>query len=333
MEVRTASETEFRQYIRWLEQTSSWTEAQGIEQRTVDSFKPQTGMLEQAWRRGELVITLDGDLPIAGALLSPLPSVELERLWIDVSPTNSGTTLYLQNMVLAPDLRDTGRGREVLGALEDAARALNCSCVRLDCVANNQFLPRFYQDAGYFPRGERVLSGATVLRLDKDLDAAHELTEILPGWQADLVGTLLVVIQDGKVLLIRKKRGHGAGKINGPGGKPEGTETPLECVLRETLEEVGIEAINPKLRGVMKFVDTLDPQWQGYVFVAERFCGEPIETIEAIPQWFALDEIPYVEMWEDDRIWLPRVLAGATVEGDFLFTRGHLRAHQLVTTW
>ncbi|MFB3103977.1 MAG: GNAT family N-acetyltransferase, partial [Pseudomonadales bacterium] len=208
MEVRAASATEFRQYIRWLEQTASWMEAQGIEQRTVDSFKPRTGMLEQAWRRGELVITLDGDLPIAGALLTPSPSVELERLWIDVSPTNSETTLYLQNMVLAPDLRDTGRGREVLGALEDAARALNCSCVRLDCVANNQFLPRFYQDAGYFPRGERKLSGATVLRLDKDLDAAHELMKILPGWQADLVGTLLFVIQDGKVLLIRKKRGH-----------------------------------------------------------------------------------------------------------------------------
>lgn len=332
MEVRAASATEFRQYIRWLEQTALWMEAQGIEQWTVDSCKPQTGMLEQAWSRGELVITRDGDLPIAGALLTPSPSKEHERLWIDVSPANSGTTVYLHKMVLAPDFRGAGRGRAVLGALEDAARAMNRSCVRLDCVADNQFLSRFYQDAGYFPRGERKLSGATVMRLDKDLDAAHELTEMLPGWQADLVGTLLFVIQDGKVLLIRKKRGHGAGKINGPGGKPEGTETPLQCVLRETREEVGIEAVDPKLHGVMRFVDTVDPQWRGYVFVAETFHGEPIETIEAIPQWFALDDIPYAEMWEDDRIWLPLVLAGATVEGDFLFTRGHLRAHQLVTT-
>ncbi|MCZ6617730.1 MAG: GNAT family N-acetyltransferase [Gammaproteobacteria bacterium] len=308
-------------------------EAEGIEKWTVDSFRPHKPELEQAWRRGELAITLDGDTPIAGALVVKSPSPELKRLWTDLPPPNVGTELYLQKMLLAPECRGAGLGREVLDALEDYGRALKCSSVRLDCAAGNQYLPRFYQDAGYFPRGERVLSGAEVLRLDKDLDAAHELAAMLPGWQADLVGTLLFIVQDGKVLLIRKKRGHGAGKINAPGGKPEGRETPLECVLRETLEEVGIEAFDAKLRGVMKFVDTVDRQWQGYVFVAETSRGEPQETEEAIPRWFALDEIPYDEMWEDDRIWLPHVLAGTMVDGDFLFTRGLLRAHKLATRW
>ncbi len=38
-------------------------------------------------------------------------------------------------------------------------------------------------------------------------------------WNGEVVATLLFVIQDGNILLIEKKRGHGAGKVNGPGGK------------------------------------------------------------------------------------------------------------------
>ncbi|MCZ6854821.1 MAG: GNAT family N-acetyltransferase [Gammaproteobacteria bacterium] len=332
VEVRAASAEEFWQYVRWLEKTASWMEGRDIEQWTADSIAAQKTLLEKAWRRGELVITLEDGIPIAGALVSRSPSIEVEQLWSDVPTPDSRTQAYMQKMVIDPDRRGAGLGASVLDALEDYARALNCSGVRLDCVARNQFLPRFYQDAGYFPRGERELLGTAVIRMDKDLVAASELTAMLPGWREDFVGTLLFVVQDGKVLLIRKKRGHGAGKINAPGGKPEGTETPLECALRETLEEVGIEVADPKLPGEMKFVDTEDPQWRGYVFVAEAFQGEPRETEEAIPRWFALDEIPYAEMWEDDQLWLPHVLDGAMVDGDFLFTRGRLRAHRLTTT-
>jgi len=46
------------------------------------------------------------------------------------------------------------------------------------------------------------------------------------------------------------------------------------------------------------------------VFLARHFTGEPIETIEATPQWYDFDAVPYDEMWEDDRHWLPQVLAG-----------------------
>ena len=37
-------------------------------------------------------------------------------------------------------------------------------------------------------------------------------------WQPEEVATLMFIIQGDSVLLIRKKRGLGAGKINGPGG-------------------------------------------------------------------------------------------------------------------
>ncbi len=85
------------------------------------------------------------------------------------------------------------------------------------------------------------------------LDA--ELARRLTCWQPDEVGTLMFVVDAGRVLLIHKKRGHGAGKINAPGGKIELAETAAECAVRETYEEVGIRVTAPRLMGTFKFVD------------------------------------------------------------------------------
>lgn len=156
-----------------------------------------------------------------------------------------------------------------------------------------------------------------------------ELHERLAGWQPLFTGTLLFACTDDALLLIRKKRGHGAGKINAPGGKIDAGETPLECALRETREEVGVEAREAKLMAKLKFVDRVDDQWLGYVFVAREFTGTPVATAEAQPLWVPLDAIPYAEMWEDDRIWLPEILAGRPVRGDFLFESGKLLSYSL----
>lgn len=156
-----------------------------------------------------------------------------------------------------------------------------------------------------------------------------ELRRRLRGWQPRFVGTLLFLRAGGRLLLIRKKRGHGAGKINAPGGKLDAGETPLACALRETREEVGIEALDAKPMAELKFVDRVDDQWLGHVFVAGEYAGTPVETAEAQPLWVPLDAIPYDRMWEDDRIWLPEILSGRRVRGEFLFEAGRLLSYAL----
>ena len=59
-------------------------------------------------------------------------------------------------------------------------------------------------------------------------------------WRPDVRATLLFVVRDGRILLIRKKRGLGAGKINGPGGKLDPREAPLAGAIREVEEEIGV---------------------------------------------------------------------------------------------
>ncbi|HEY5036239.1 MAG TPA: NUDIX domain-containing protein, partial [Chthoniobacterales bacterium] len=54
------------------------------------------------------------------------------------------------------------------------------------------------------------------------------------SWQPQQRANLCFIVRGDEVLLIRKKRGFGAGKINGPGGKVEPGETALGAALRET---------------------------------------------------------------------------------------------------
>ena len=155
------------------------------------------------------------------------------------------------------------------------------------------------------------------------------LIDLLEGWQPDLHGTLLFLLNEDRVLLIRKKRGHGAGKINGPGGKIDPGETPLSAAIRETEEETGVRVRDASLAAEFRFLDLFDQQWYGYVFIARAWQGTPVETAEAVPFWCPVSELPFDQMWEDDRLWLPRVLAGERLCGDFLFDRGRLLAHRL----
>lgn len=139
------------------------------------------------------------------------------------------------------------------------------------------------------------------------------------GWKGEIVATLLFVVRDGQILLIEKKRGHGAGKVNGPGGKIEPGETPFECALRETEEELHIRAKGVSKVAELWFQMSDYPSILCHVFLAEDFEGTPTETDEAVPLWTPLDGIPYERMWADDRHWLPLILDGQTLLGKFVF--------------
>jgi 8-oxo-dGTP diphosphatase len=138
-------------------------------------------------------------------------------------------------------------------------------------------------------------------------------------WQPNMLATLLFVVRDDQVLLIHKKTGLGAGKINGPGGKIEPGETPVEGAVREIEEELCIVAADPVEVGTLRFAFVDGLHIHCTVFRSASFTGEPTETHEAKPQWFRFDEIPYDQMWADDRHWLPRMLQGERFDSWFEF--------------
>ena len=139
------------------------------------------------------------------------------------------------------------------------------------------------------------------------------------AWAPTERAVLCFVRRDGELLLIRKKRGLGAGKINGPGGRIESGESAREAAVRETVEEVGVTPLDVSEAGELAFQFTDGYGLHCRVFVAGGLRGEPRETDEAAPFWCAEGSLPFDEMWADDRLWFPLMLAGRRFRGWFVF--------------
>lgn len=153
------------------------------------------------------------------------------------------------------------------------------------------------------------------------LTPRSELGERVDGvnWKPRERGTLCFVIKDGQILLIEKKRGLGAGKVNGPGGRIEAGETPEEGAVRETKEEVGIRPTGVEWAGELSFQFRDGYGLHCTVYRASGWEGELEETAEAKPFWVKTGEVPYARMWADDELWLPKLLAGEKFRGWFEF--------------
>ena len=150
-----------------------------------------------------------------------------------------------------------------------------------------------------------------------------------PNWTPKERATLLFIRRDRRILLIHKKRGLGAGKINGPGGRLDPGETPVQAAVREVQEELLITPTGVRAVGELRFQFADGFSIHGYVFTASGYDGEPQETGEAVPVWCDIDRLPYERMWADDRVWMPLLLAGKTFAGKFLFDGDTMLGHEI----
>ena len=136
--------------------------------------------------------------------------------------------------------------------------------------------------------------------------------------------TLCIIHQHPKILLGMKKRGHGEGKWNGFGGKVEQRETIEEAARRETKEEAGVEIKEMNKLGVLEFkYQDGSGNMEVHIFYVKEFRGSPAESEEMKPRWFDVNEIPYNQMWPDDKYWLPMFLDGKKFKGKFLFDKSN----------
>ena len=132
--------------------------------------------------------------------------------------------------------------------------------------------------------------------------------------------TLCFIYQHPKVLLGMKKRGFGAGRWNGFGGKVRDGETIEEATKREMKEEVGIIPGDIERFGIIEFEFQGNPEiLEVHFYKANNFTGKPKESEEMKPIWFNIKEIPFHQMWPDDKYWFPLFLEGKKFRGKFLF--------------
>ncbi|MFH0806192.1 MAG: NUDIX domain-containing protein [Candidatus Brennerbacteria bacterium] len=97
--------------------------------------------------------------------------------------------------------------------------------------------------------------------------------------------TLCIVHQPPRILLGMKKRGFGAGRWNGFGGKLLPGETIAQALMREVKEEAGIAPVDPEEMAVIdfRFRHKPDEVLEVHIFRATEFVGTPIESEEMKP--------------------------------------------------
>lgn len=124
--------------------------------------------------------------------------------------------------------------------------------------------------------------------------------------------TLGHIINRDKLLLKEATRGVSKGKWNGPGGKIDKGETPLDCIVREAYEETGITMVKPFYHGRLFFYmnGKRSLTFLGYLFSTRKFKGKLRSTEEGKVKWVKIKDIPYEKMWDDDKYWIELMLHG-----------------------
>jgi 8-oxo-dGTP diphosphatase len=127
-----------------------------------------------------------------------------------------------------------------------------------------------------------------------------------------------------EVLLGLKLTGFGTGRVVALGGKIDGTETALAAAVREVHEESGVhlepEALHDAGRIAWSFPARPDWNMVAFLFSADAGNADPHTSEEIEPRWYALDGIPWQEMWKDAPHWLPALLAGHRVDAHIVMS-------------
>jgi 8-oxo-dGTP pyrophosphatase MutT (NUDIX family) len=147
-------------------------------------------------------------------------------------------------------------------------------------------------------------------------------------------GVVCYIRDRGRVLLQLKAEGRfGGGYWNAPGGKLTDGESPVEAAVREVREETGLTVEDLRGHGTLRFHfgETAESDITVHVFSTERFAGTVTPNEEGRLEWIDEAALPYAQMWADDAIWLPHLLAGRRFDGTFWFSEDmrQLLSHEL----
>ncbi len=146
------------------------------------------------------------------------------------------------------------------------------------------------------------------------------------------LATLVYVKRDGHTLMlhrVKKANDIHEGKWNGLGGKLEPGESPEQCAIREVREESGLEIRSLKLHGLLVFADFKGDDWYVWVFSADDFSGELIDSAEGNLKWIPDPQLPALNLWPSDLIFFPWLEQPRYFQARFQFHGDQMFEHEV----
>ena len=147
LHIASALEDDLRRYIALLEELADWLEARGIKQWRSGDFRRSVDYYAESIKRGEVQLAF-----IGGELVGTLRVLLREPVvWPDIVEDDA---VYVYNLAVKRAWGNHGIGGQMLDWAAARAASLGRRFVRLDCMATNQFLAKYYFQAGFEQRGE-----------------------------------------------------------------------------------------------------------------------------------------------------------------------------------
>ena len=140
--------------------------------------------------------------------------------------------------------------------------------------------------------------------------------------------TLCYIRNKGRVLMLyrnKKPDDPNEGKWLGIGGRIEEGENPDECNLREVLEETGLRLASASFHGVIRFRSDEYEDEDMYLYSSDSFVPADEEAASVFREsgeypppacdegelaWVPEGELLRLPMWEGDRAFVEKLLAG-----------------------
>lgn len=125
--------------------------------------------------------------------------------------------------------------------------------------------------------------------------------------------TLCYIERDGKYLMlhrVKKENDINHDKWIGIGGHCEVGESPEDCIRREAMEETGYELRSLSFRGIITFIYGDDVTEYMMLFTSDNISGREKVCDEGDLVWVDKSEVPKLNLWPGDRIFLKLLESG-----------------------
>jgi ribosomal protein S18 acetylase RimI-like enzyme len=147
LRIVAAQPDDLGRYIDLLEEVADWLARRGLNQWRPGSFRLSMDYYAHSITKGEVHLAFSGE-PLVGTLRMLLRE---PIVWPDIAEDDA---VYVYNLAVRRAWANQELGGRLLEWAGRQASTAGRRYVRLDCMADNTFLRRYYTQAGFEGRGE-----------------------------------------------------------------------------------------------------------------------------------------------------------------------------------